>query len=61
MPRPTTTSTYELLQALIAAESGFNATAVSPKGAIGLMQIMPATARRYGVRRRPQDGPSSAS
>ncbi|MFO1191786.1 MAG: lytic transglycosylase domain-containing protein [Rhodoferax sp.] len=40
---------FELLQALIAAESGFNATAVSPKGAIGLMQIMPATARRYGV------------
>ena len=40
---------FELLQALIAAESGFNSTAVSPKGAIGLMQIMPATARRYGV------------
>ena len=40
---------FELLQALIAAESGFNTTAVSPKGAIGLMQIMPATARRYGV------------
>jgi hypothetical protein len=40
---------YELLQALIATESGFNATAVSPKGAIGLMQLMPDTARRYGV------------
>ncbi len=40
---------FELLQALIAAESGFDAAAVSPKGAIGLMQIMPATARRYGV------------
>jgi len=40
---------YELLQALIAAESGFNSTAVSPKGAIGLMQLMPDTARRYGV------------
>ncbi len=40
---------YELLQALIAAESGFNHTAVSPKGAIGLMQLMPDTARRYGV------------
>ncbi len=40
---------YELLQALIAAESGFDARAVSPKGAVGLMQIMPATAQRYGV------------
>jgi Transglycosylase SLT domain len=40
---------YELLQALIATESGFDAAAVSPKGAIGLMQIMPDTARRYGV------------
>ncbi len=40
---------YELLQALIATESGFNAGAVSPKGAIGLMQLMPDTARRYGV------------
>ncbi len=40
---------YELLQALIATESGFDAGAVSPKGAIGLMQVMPATAERYGV------------
>jgi hypothetical protein len=40
---------YELLQALVAAESGFDAKAVSPKGAIGLMQLMPATAQRYGV------------
>ena len=39
----------ELLQALIATESGFDPTAVSPKGAVGLMQIMPATAERYGV------------
>jgi soluble lytic murein transglycosylase-like protein len=41
---------YELLQALIATESGFDAAAVSPKGAVGLMQIMPATAERYGVK-----------
>ena len=41
---------YELLQALIATESGFDPAAVSPKGAVGLMQIMPATAERYGVR-----------
>lgn len=40
---------YALLQALIVAESGFNSTAVSPKGAVGLMQIMPATAERYGL------------
>jgi len=40
---------YELLQALIATESGFDAQAVSPKGALGLMQIMPGTAQRYGV------------
>ena len=40
---------YELLQALIATESGFDTRAVSPKGAVGLMQIIPATAERYGV------------
>jgi len=40
---------YELLQALIATESGFDAAAISPKGAIGLMQVMPATAQRYGL------------
>jgi hypothetical protein len=40
---------YELLKALIATESGFDARAVSPKGAVGLMQIMPATAERYGL------------
>ena len=41
---------YELLQALIATESGFNTHAVSPKGAVGLMQLIPPTAERYGVR-----------
>ena len=41
---------YELLQALIATESGFDTRAVSPKGAVGLMQLMPPTAARYGVK-----------
>lgn len=41
---------FELLQALIATESGFDTMAVSPKGAVGLMQLMPPTAQRYGVR-----------
>ncbi len=41
---------YELLQALIATESGFDTNAVSPKGAVGLMQLIPPTAERYGVR-----------
>lgn len=40
---------YELLQALIATESGFDIDAVSPKGAVGLMQVLPATAERYGL------------
>ena len=41
---------YELLQAVIATESGFNPQAVSPKGAVGLMQLIPPTAERYGVK-----------
>ena len=39
----------ELLKALVVTESAFNTKAVSPKGAVGLMQIMPTTAQRYGV------------
>lgn len=39
----------DLLKSVIAAESGFNRQAVSGAGAVGLMQIMPATARDLGV------------
>lgn len=37
-----------LLHAVISVESGYNPGAVSPKGATGLMQLLPATGRRYG-------------
>lgn len=43
-----------LLHAVISVESGYRERAVSAKGASGLMQLMPATARRYGLA-DPQD------
>jgi soluble lytic murein transglycosylase-like protein len=41
-----------LLRAVIVVESGFNCRAVSKRGAVGLMQLMPATATRFGVSNR---------
>lgn len=39
----------DLVRAIVLVESGFNAHARSPAGAVGLMQLMPATAARFGV------------
>jgi soluble lytic murein transglycosylase-like protein len=39
----------ELVRAVIVVESAFNPRAVSRRGAVGLMQLLPKTARRYGV------------
>jgi soluble lytic murein transglycosylase-like protein len=45
-----------LLRAVIVVESGFNSRAVSKRGAVGLMQLMPATASRFGVSNRYDPG-----
>jgi soluble lytic murein transglycosylase-like protein len=42
----------DLVMAVIDEESGWNPYAVSEKGAVGLMQLMPQTAMRFGVRNR---------
>lgn len=41
-----------LVRSIVQQESGWHVCAVSPKGAVGLMQLMPQTAERLGVRNR---------
>jgi len=45
-------SDVTLVAALIHVESAFNPKAVSPKGAYGLMQLLPETARRFGLTKK---------
>ena len=49
-PPPAEIALPQILRSVAKVESGFNPYAVSPKGARGLMQFMPETARRYGLK-----------